>query len=166
MIRTSHLQGPSTRRIAVIEMPRPQRARLGVIRAEDWPEDRVTAGWTTVAFENPADSSANFLAGVVAQQNAAMQQTPGTLTYAPAAIYPTPNVSPWNSWLQPNCPPGAQPANGSSAASPSPASSPDASPSPASGSGAPTSPVWIALGILGALASAKYLFGKEGRQGR
>jgi hypothetical protein len=77
-------------------------------------------------------------------------------------------VAPWNSWLQPNCypdptgtsvgPNGSTPATASAA----PANSPDATVdtnqvrSPLNSGSA--SPLWWIVGLLGAAASATYLY--------
>ena len=147
MIRNTTL-GAATpkRRIAVIEMPRPQRARMGSIGYGNPARDGAVA-WTTISDEAP-ESTGNFMSSVIAKQNLARTTTPGTLTYTPANNTPAGNVAPWNSWLQPNC--GA---SGSSTAATAPAAaSADTSVTPS------RSPWFIALGLIGALASAKYLF--------
>ncbi len=138
MIHTT--EGTQKRRIAVIAVPRPQRARMGYIR-QGGP---VPAGtpWTTIAFETP-DSSAGWISTQLLQQAQARQTTPGTLSYTPASVTPAPNVSPWNSWLSPNCPDGSTTA--------------------ADSSGAPITPagrswLWAIVGVLGAAASAVYLY--------
>lgn len=101
MIRATSFNPPK-RRIAVIEIPRPQRARLGSIRNGD-PSPIVA--WTTLTDEAP-ESSANWMSLILTQQAQTRQTTPGTLVYTPASDTPQQNVAPWNSWLQPNCPPG------------------------------------------------------------
>jgi hypothetical protein len=143
MIRTNHLAGPPARRIAVIEMPRPQRARMGSIGcAADYPSRNTAISWTTVTTEAP-ESTGNFMSSVLAKQNLARTTTPGTLTYTPANNTPAQNVAPWNSWLQPNCPPGGM-------NPPATATADDSVP-------APRSPWLILIGVIGGLASAKYL---------
>lgn len=129
-------------------MPRPQRARMGVIRSGDPARDTAVA-WTTLSDE-PADSSAAFLSSVIANQNYAVTSTPGTLTYTPANNTPAPNVAPWNSWLQPNCGP-----DGSGSSGPAPAT-PDAQTGVAPAR--TVNPLYVVLGLIGGLASAKYLF--------
>jgi hypothetical protein len=93
------------RRIAVIRMPRPNRARMGSIG----PIPAPAYGWTTISDATP-DSSANWLSYVVKQQNQTALTTPGTLDYTPAALTPPAVVAPWNSWNAPNCPPLRLPA--------------------------------------------------------
>jgi hypothetical protein len=99
MIHTT-AKGTPKRRIAIIAMPRPQRARMGSIGAAPPP----AISWTTLSDETP-DSSANWMSYTLMQQATAREATPGTLTYTPANNTPAPNVAPWNSWLSPNCPP-------------------------------------------------------------
>jgi hypothetical protein len=142
MIRTDRLQGPPTRRIAVIAMPRPQRARLGIIRPGDPAGYGPPLAWTTISDMQP-ESSMNFMSAVIARQALAMQTTPGTLMYTPAPIGPAPNVPPWNSWLQPNCPPSAiNSAAGTIAQM------------------AGNESFWIGAGLAAAAASALYLLRK------
>jgi hypothetical protein len=145
MIR-SHEQGTPKRRIAVIEIHRPQRARMGSIG----PAPPPVLAWTTISDE-PADSSANWLSMKLLEQARARQTTPGTLTYTPASDTPAPNVAPWNSWLMPNCDP----------------TSADATPAPPAPSVAGTSDypkVWLAIGLITAAASLTYLFNNEHRR--
>lgn len=150
MIRNNHLAGPPARRIAIIEMPRPQRARMGSVGcSENYPNRNTAIAWTTVTTEGP-ESTGNFMASVIAKQNNARVTTPGTLTYTPANNTPQPNVAPWNSWLQPNCPdPGSAPAPTPDAQTMTTTGAPPAS--------IGRSPWFILLGVIGGLASAKYL---------
>lgn len=106
MTRTHQLQGQPKRRIAVIAMPRPQKARLGSIGPGEPAGYGPPLGWTTLNDMQP-ESSMNFISSVIAKQALAVLQTPGTLSYTPAPTGPPQNVPPWNSWLQPNCPPAA-----------------------------------------------------------
>lgn len=138
MIRTAE-QGNPKRRIAIIAIPRPQKTRLGVIRT-GWPARDTTEAWTTIADETP-DSSANWISYKLMDQAVARQTTPGTLTYTPASATPAQNVAPWNSWLSPNCPP--QPYADDSGA--------------VIGTAKGRSWLWIAAGILGGVASLKYI---------
>lgn len=143
MIR-SHFEGVPNRRIAIIELPRPQAARLGIIRPGEPARDTAVA-WTTVSNE-PAESSANFIAMTINRQNLASTQTPGLLTFTPANTTPAPNVAPWNSWLDPNClPPGV-------AAPPTPT----AQLAPAAD---PVSKWLIFAGLIGGLAALKAMVG-------
>ena len=149
MIRTSNLAGPATRRIAVIELPRPQKARMGSIGCgSDHPTRDTAIAWTTVSTEAP-ESTGNFLASVIRNQNQARTTTPGTLTYTPANNTPAPNVAPWNSWVQPNCPGTA-----------APVATPDAQTAVPKNGG--RSSWFILLGVIGGLASMKYLI--DGRK--
>ena len=143
MIRTDRLQGPPTRRIAVIGMPRPQKARLGIIRPGDPSGYGPPLAWTTISDMQP-ESSMNFISSVIARQALAVQATPGSLTYTPAPSGPAPNVPPWNSWLQPNCDPAAA------------GSSPAAVIAAAAGNDA----FWIGAGLAAAAAAALYLLRK------
>jgi hypothetical protein len=148
MIRTNPHSIP-TRRIAVIAIPRPQQTRLGVIRNGDPAGYGPPVAWTTISAEGP-ESSANFLSSVIARQQAATTSTPGTLTYTPAGTLPTPNVPPWNSWLQPNCPPQT-PEQAAAAAA-------------ASGGSAPLDLFWTAVGVVTGAAAIAYLArGKKGK---
>lgn len=116
MIRSNHLAGPPKRRIAVIAMPRPQKARLGSIGPGEPAGYGPPLGWTTISDMQP-ESSANFMSTVISRQQNAVLNTPGTLRYTPAATQPAPNVPPWNSWLQPNCPPDSPGGSGSGSGS-------------------------------------------------
>jgi len=141
MIR-SHNEGTPKRRIAIIQMPRPQRARMGSIG----PVPPPPTAWTTISDETP-ESSANWIASIMQRQATARETTPGTLTYTPAATTPAPYVAPWNSWLSPNCPPAGA----------------TAAPEPATVK--PTK-WWLILGAIGAAASLKYLLSDEKEERR
>jgi hypothetical protein len=146
MIRTNHLAGPPKRRIAVIAMPQPQKARLGSIGPGNPAGYGPPVAWTTISDEAP-ESSANFISSVISRQAVAVLKTPGTLNYTPAPSGPAPNVPPWNSWLQPNCPPDA------SAAEQSPLASV-----------ATSNAFWVGVGLLTSAAAAMYLLnGTKGR---
>lgn len=140
----------------MVQMARPQSARLGSIRpgAAGYGASADAGGqliglspvvaWTTISDEAP-DSSANFMSVVLQRQAAARQSTPGTLNYTPASDTPAANVTPWNSWLSPNCPlPGSVPATATDAAT---AASADNG----------MSKFWAVVGLLGAAASTVYL---------
>jgi hypothetical protein len=151
MIRTNPHSTPK-RRIAVIAIPRPQQTRLGVIRNGDPASYGPPVAWTTISAEGP-ESSSNFLTSVMARQQLATLNTPGTLTYTPAPTAPVENVAPWNSWLQPNCPPPATPEQAAAAAA-------------ASGvvPGAPLDLFWVAVGLATSAAAIAYLArGKKGK---
>lgn len=144
MIRTHQLQGPPKRRIAVIAMPRPQKARLGSIGPGEPAGYGPPLGWTTLSDMQP-ESSMNFISTVMSKQALAVLQTPGTLNYTPAPTGPPQNVPPWNSWLQPNCPPAADSGSG-----------PVASILASGGSDL----FWTGVGLLTSAAALAYLFGK------
>ena len=147
MIRTT--PASQKRRIAVIAVPRPQRARLGLI-SDGWPTPPGTP-WTTISLELP-DSSANWIGYKLTEQAIARQTTPGTLSYTPASSTPAPNVAPWNSWLSPNCGPAAS-------SSATDALGAAATPSTRSW-------LWLLIGGLGAAASAVYLYQAAEYKGR
>lgn len=148
MIRTNPNVQPK-RRLAVIGIPRPQQARLGVIRDGNPASYGQPVAWTTITTEGP-ESSSNFLSSIMARQQAATLTTPGTLTYTPAPSGPAVNIPPWNSWLQPNCPP------------PTPE---EAAAAAADGSAPATAPdlFWVGAGVVTALAAFSYFFGKKGK---
>lgn len=153
MIRTTHPQDLK-RRIAVIDVPRRQSARLGVIRQGGSLIDRRNAaGYTTLNWQVP-DNAQAWMAQIVQRQQDAQQNTPGTLVYTPANNTPMQNVAPWNSWVQPNCGTGA-PAPGGA-----PTSGGAVMPNgdPVAASQPPISGLFIAVGLLGAAASAVYLY--------
>ena len=145
MIRTNPAQGNPARRIAVIQIPRAQTARLGYIRPAPPP---VTA-WTTISDE-PPDSSANWISYILMGQARTRETTPGTLTYTPTSDTPAANVAPWNSWLSPNCPPNGAEADASAAA--------PATAAPAGAAG--LNPFWVGVGIAASLAAFAYSLGK------
>ena len=149
MIRTNPHAQPK-RRIAVIAIPRPQQARLGVIRDGNPASYGPPVAWTTISTEGP-ESSSNFLSSVLARQAAAAIDTPGTLNYTPAPSAPAMNVPPWNSWLQPNCPP-MSPEEEAAAAAADPAA------------GATQDLFWVGVGLITSAAAVAYLFGKKGRR--
>ena len=165
MIHSSFLRAAPTRRIAVIGIPRPQPARLGrlgIIRNASIDPINGPEAWTTISDQVP-DSADNFMSSVIQSQNAAVLQTPGTLTYTPASNTPPQNVAPWNSWLQPNCYPdptgtsvaadGSTPAAAGNSPTAMAATSSLSSPTATS-----PSPLWWIVGLLGAAASATYLY--------
>jgi hypothetical protein len=102
----STLHGPPRRRIAVIAVPRPMRARLGrmgIIRDGE----PATAGVLTTLTDATPDTSDNWIASVIQQQQNALLTTPGTLQYIPAPRTPYPIVAPWNAWGTFNCDAGS-----------------------------------------------------------
>lgn len=160
MIRTQHSAAAPSRRIAVIGIPRPQPARLGrlgIIRDGSIDPINGPEAWTTISDQVP-DSADNFLSSVIQSQNAAILKTPGTLTYTPASITPGQNVAPWNSWLQPNCYPDATGNTTGADGSTTPANGDTNQNAGALNSGSGPSPLWWIVGLLGAAASATYLY--------
>lgn len=125
------------RRIAVIQVPRPQRARMGSI-GDGSPG--VALAWTTVSDSGPADTSQSWLAFKLMEQARARETTPGSLNYTPASTTPVPNVPPWNSWRNPAC----------QLLPPAPAA---VAPKPKE-----ESKLWMLVGLLGAAASVTYLY--------
>jgi|SRR6185295_16068264 len=164
----STLRGPEPRRrIAVIQIPRAQRSKLGAIRAQNWiagPNTTALNSWTRVhdmipvLMRNSSSVTADEWQALVlqAQQQAALQ-TPGTLAYTPAPSLPSGATieAPWTSWQTDDCNPNA----GSlvSLGAPSPAVAPpefDYS-------------KWaVVAGIIGAAASLMYLKQASERRGR
>lgn len=144
MIRTHFNAPPPKRRIAVIQIPRPQRARMGSI-GNGQPAGPGVA-YTTVSLESP-DSSANWMSLQMLRQAAAAQNTPGTLIYTPANNTPAANVAPWNSWLSPNCPPAADSSVSTAAA--------------VTASLGKFGWLWLAAGVVGGLASMKYILADD-----
>lgn len=142
MIHTT-MHGPPKRRIAVIAIPRPQKARLGSIGNGNPAAPAIA--WTTID-DAPADSSAAWLAMQIKKQNWHRNNTQGTLTYTPASVTPAPNVPAYNSWVSPNCLPAP-----AAAASDIIDSHPN---------------LWMAIGILGAAASAMYLLNSISGRGK
>lgn len=157
MIR-SHFTGVPTRRLAVVQIQR-QTARLGhlgIIRnGPQYPNRDAYAAWTTINDETP-ESSANFMASVISDQNSARTSTPGTLSYTPANNTPAPPVAPWNSWLQPNCTP---------AGTSTPATPTAQIETPLAGASAVSG--WVILAaIVGGIASLKAIFGDDKKERR
>lgn len=106
MIHTLRGTTAPRRRIAVIQIPRAQKARLGLIHDGQVPRDTVIA-WTTISDQEPG-SPENWLAYLLQQQAAARQSTPGTLMYSPgaaAALQLPRATAPWNSWQTSDCDP-------------------------------------------------------------
>lgn len=149
MIR-DHFTGTPGRRIAVIEIPRARARMAGVGEAANYPSRDTAVAWTTISDEAP-ESSANFMASVISKQNSARLASPGTLAYTPANTTPDQNVPPWNSWSQPNC---LSPDSSSPSTPTAVATAPDSS---ISG--------WLLFaGLIGGLASLKYIFSSDGRR--
>lgn len=162
MIRTTQPQNLK-RRIAVIDIPRRQSARLGVIRqAGSLIDRRNAAGYTTLAWQVP-DNAQSWMADIYARQQDAQQNTPGTLVYTPANTTPMQNIAPWNSWVQPNCGDGSPDPSNPSASRPGMVS---ANGDPIAAGQPAISGLFIAVGLLGAAASAVYLYHSATARGR
>jgi hypothetical protein len=144
MIRNTDYR-PAARRIAVIQVARPQRARMGSIATAGDPY----RSWTTISDATP-DSVDNFQAMTMTRQTRSRQTTPGTLVYTPASDHAAPNVAPWNSWLQPNCFTPAQTAAAAAAAAQTQGNK----------------GLWWIVGVLTAAASATYLYRSASEKGR
>ena len=138
------IPGQPKRRIAIVQIARPQQTRLGSI-GNGSPAPALA--WTTIEDEQP-ESSSSWLGYQLMQQSWNRNNTPGTLTYTPASVTPAPNVPVYNSWQQPNCVPQTQ--------APAPAAA-----APMAGA---YSKLWIGIGLLGAAASLSYLLGEKGRR--
>jgi hypothetical protein len=135
----------STRRIAVVKMPHGANNRLG--RLTSIRDATPYVSLVTMTTEPPSNAE-RWLAQKIAQQSAAVANTPGTLIHNAVPTTQEPPVARWNSW---NGPCGAPP----------PGSSPTAD--SASTSTSPTAHTWLMLAAgIGALASALYL-AKGGR---
>jgi len=146
MIHTTQ-QGTPKRRIAVVQVPRPQRARMGSIGpgfAGSSSAGGSRVAWTTIS-DAPPDSSQNWLSLKLREQARARETTPGSLAYTPASSTPRQNTPPWNSWSMPNCGPFNEPP---------PAEQPAAAPPDKK------EKLWLAIGLLGAAASLTYLMSR------
>jgi len=141
-------EGQPKRRIAVIQVPRPQRARMGSIGSGYPASGGRAIAWTTISDATP-DSSDNWMSLKLREQARARETTPGSLSYTPASDTPAPNVAPWNSWANPNC--GLLPQQ----QAPTRRAAAPAAPEPTEGK---ESKLWLIVGLLGAAASATYLF--------
>lgn len=173
MIHT--LRGPATgqRRIAVVQIPRAQKSRLGWIRSAQWvagPDTSSLNTWVPVSDLTTnliANSSSvtpeEWQATILQAQNLRQQQTPGTLAYTPAP--PTPSgatiEAPWQSWGTSSCNPNA--GSFTSLGVPSPAAAAGAAaPAPVSSiSNSESNWIFIAA-IIGAAASLVYLQNNSG----
>ncbi len=97
MIHTLRGVAPPRRRIAVIEMPRLGRARLGSISQQGTPNSDIV-GYTTISDMVPATAD-HWQAFILQARSLHHQQTPGTLQYTPHPQgYPPPVTGPWNTW--------------------------------------------------------------------
>lgn len=171
MIHTLRGAPEPKRRIAVIQIPRAQRSRLGWIRSENWvagPDTTSLNSWTPVAdltatmlANSSSTTPEEWLASILQRQAAAREQTPGTLSYTPAPANPSGATieAPWASWQTAGCNTNAGSLNAIGA--PSPASAAAA----AAGNPAGTDNTWYLLAaMIGAAASLVYL--KKANSGR
>ncbi len=126
------------RRIAVIRPAATHTARLGSINSGYATVAGPHMAYTTLSVMEP-ESSQNWMSLILARQDRARTETPGTLFYTPANRTPAPNIAPWNSWRQPNCPAPAP-----SAIAPAAAAEQE-------------SKFWMIVGALGAAASGLYI---------
>jgi len=135
------------RRIAVIRPAATHTARLGSISGSAVAGPHMA--YTTLSVMEP-ESSQNWMSEILARQDRARTETPGTLYYTPANRTPAPNVAPWNSWRQPNCPATI------------------AAPIAQAAAVETESKFWLIVGALGAVASGLYivknLAGGDGRR--
>jgi hypothetical protein len=104
MIRSNAPSPAVKRRIAVIDLPRFQKARLGSIGTPPPP----VFSWTPTRPQEPS-SADNWIAYIIQRQNRASETTPGTLTYTPAPLTFDPVIAPWNSWNLGTCESGPAP---------------------------------------------------------
>lgn len=163
----STLRGPEPRRrIAVVQIPRAQVSRLGVVRSQSWTAGPNTTGLNTwspvtdllpVLMRNSSSVTADeWQAFILQRQAAAALQTPGTLAYTPAPSSPSGATieAPWASWQTSDCNPDA--GNLTSMGAPSPAVVMPAATHDYS--------KWaLVAGIIGAAASLMYLKQASGR---
>jgi hypothetical protein len=161
MIRSTRLQAPPKRRIAVIQNARPQRTRLGMIRNGEPSMGYQNGGWTTLSDGTP-DSADNFMASVIAKQSLARETTPGSLAFTPAMSTPPPFTAPWNSWsiINNNC--GVPAMSSGSSGGGSGAGNGAGSSAPPAGT---SSPLMFIAGMLVASAAAVYLVEAAFRKG-
>lgn len=137
-----HTLGAVARRLAVIQVPRTPGRRLGSIRQAVPYVSFVTLG------PSPVDTTDQWLAQQIAQQSAATDAEPGTLTYTPTIDNTPPPVARWNTW---NGPCGSTPPPGAS-------NIPSAVPAPEIAAATGGANDWLVLaGVLGAAASGLYL---------
>lgn len=170
MIHALHGPPETRRRIAVIQIPRAQKSRLGWIRNQNWiagPNTTALNSWTPVTDMMPvlqANSSsvtADEWQGFILQRQArAALQTPGTLVYTPAPPDPSGATieAPWASWSTGDCNPDAGSLTSLGAPSPAAAASAVASAAAASDFAGSDNSKWaIMAAVLGAAASLVYL---------
>jgi len=163
------LRGPEPRRrIAVVQIPRAQRSKLGWIRpgwAGTGANTTELNTWTpvydltTTLTQNSSSTTADQWAAIIQRrQAAANQQTPGTLAYTPAPPDPSGATieAPWTSWQTDPCNPDAGSANALGVKSPV----------VSAGDFAQTENTWLFIaGLLGAAASLVYLRNANKRGG-
>ncbi len=148
------LHGPPARRIAILEIPRSEKMRLGrigTIRPEavgQFGVDQFAGVYPTVRNDQAPSSAAQWMAAIVQRQSTARDTTPGTLSYTPTpATAPPANLASWTSWAGP-C----------SAAGPATQQlSPALQPLTLQSAGKNRFWLYVAAG-LGAAASAAYLY--------
>ena len=158
------------RRIGVIQIPRAQRSRLGIIRSEDWISGPNTTSLSTltpvtdilpVLLANASSTTADeWMASILQRQAAATLQTPGTLTYTPAPANPSATTieAPWASWQTADCNPAAGSLTTLGAPSPASAAAAAAMPSEQDNT-------WLVIAaIIGAAASLVYLKNSANRR--
>jgi len=159
MIHTLH--GPPARRIAIMEIPRTERMRLGRVGSIG-PGPTTYSGLDVYSGVYPSmrpkqapSYEDQWMGTILQRQSTARETTPGTLSYTPApATEPPVNLASWNSWAGPCSTFGA-----SGPAAPSAALQPLTLPS--------ASKFWIYVAAgLGAAASAAYLYESLSREGR
>ncbi len=167
MIHTLRGPGEPQRRIAVIQIPRAQRSRLGWIRSQNWiagPNTTALNSWAPVADLFPVlrkNSSSltpdEWQALILQRQALATLATPGTLSYTPAPPYPSGSTieAPWQVWQTDACNPNA--GNFLAMGSQSPAAAAAAADDASTGAGSEQSKWLIAAAVLGAAASLMYL---------
>ncbi len=171
MIHSLHGVADQRRRIAVIQIPRAQKSRLGWIRSQNWiagPNTTALNSWTPVTDLLPVmqrNSSSTtpeeWQAFILQDQHRAALQTPGTLMYTPAPAYPSGATieAPWASWSTGDCNPDA--GSLTSLGVPSPAVEAAAASNYA---GSDNSKWGMIAAILGAAASLVYLKNSSNRR--
>jgi hypothetical protein len=157
MIHT--LRGEPRRRIAVIQIPRGQRSRLGIIRSENWVAGPNTTGLnslvplsdltTTLMANGSSTTPEEWMAVILQRQAQAQLQTPGTLNYTAAPSPPSGATieAPWASWQTADCNPDAGSLSSIGAQSPAAAAA----------AGQSDNTWYLIAAAIGAVASLVYL---------
>jgi hypothetical protein len=155
------------RRIAVIQIPRAQRSRLGIIRTEDWiagPNTSALNSWapvsdlaSTLIANGSSVTPEQWMATILQAQSAAGEQTPGTLSYTPAPANPSGATieGPWASWQTSDCDPDS--GSALSVGVPSPAAAAAAAAPSIPGISPIDNNFYLIAGVIGAAASLVYL---------